>query len=103
LIQLITVHVQLKYCVIPVEPMTTFFSPDADLHFPDSDGKPIADNTEQFRWIVLIKENLEILFAEQPMLFIFQKDLITANPQSIENLWYFASPIDDRVLTQFLQ
>jgi hypothetical protein len=29
--------------------MTTFFSTDADLHFPDSDGKPMADNTEQFR------------------------------------------------------
>jgi hypothetical protein len=35
--------------------MTTFFPTDADLHFPDSDGKPMADNTEQFRWIVLSK------------------------------------------------
>ncbi|MBW4669401.1 MAG: Uma2 family endonuclease [Cyanomargarita calcarea GSE-NOS-MK-12-04C] len=50
--------------------MTTFFSRDADLHFPDSDGKPMADNTEQFRWIVLIKENLEILFADQPNVFV---------------------------------
>jgi len=24
--------------------------------YPDSDGQPMADNTRQFRWIVLIKE-----------------------------------------------
>ncbi|WP_392533747.1 Uma2 family endonuclease [Nostoc sp. C117] len=50
--------------------MTTFFRHDADLYFPDSDGKPMADNTEQFRWIVLIKENLEILFADEPNVFV---------------------------------
>ncbi|MEH1820008.1 MAG: Uma2 family endonuclease [Nostoc sp.] len=50
--------------------MTTFFRSDADLDFPDSDGKPMADNTEQFRWIVLIKENLEILFANEPNVFV---------------------------------
>jgi Uma2 family endonuclease len=50
--------------------MTTFFRTDADLYFPDSDGKPMADNTEQFRWIVLIKENLEILFADEPNVFV---------------------------------
>ncbi|MBN3962600.1 Uma2 family endonuclease [Nostoc sp. NMS8] len=50
--------------------MTTFFRSNADLDFPDSDGKPMADNTEQFRWIVLIKENLEILFANEPNVFV---------------------------------
>ncbi|MEZ2228759.1 MAG: Uma2 family endonuclease [Microcoleus sp.] len=34
-----------------------------EIIYPDSDGEPIADNTKQFRWIVTIKENLEILFA----------------------------------------
>ncbi|MFP4135049.1 MAG: Uma2 family endonuclease [Halothece sp.] len=38
--------------------------------YPDSDGQPIADNTKQFRWIVLIKENLELLFADQPNVFV---------------------------------
>ncbi len=38
--------------------------------YPESDGKPMADNTEQFQWIVLIKENLEILFAQDPEVFI---------------------------------
>ncbi len=38
--------------------------------YPDSDGQPIADNTLQFQWIVTIKENLEILFADDPNVFI---------------------------------
>ncbi|MEB3292313.1 MAG: Uma2 family endonuclease [Synechococcales bacterium] len=43
---------------------------DPDLFYPESDGKPMADNTKQFRWIVTIKENLEILFATQGDVFI---------------------------------
>jgi Uma2 family endonuclease len=55
--------------------MTTFsqldhLQIDPDLLFPDSDGKPMADNTEQFRWIVTIKENLEIIFESQSDVFI---------------------------------
>ncbi|OKH31204.1 hypothetical protein NIES2119_29415 [[Phormidium ambiguum] IAM M-71] len=38
--------------------------------YPDSDGQPMSDNTEQFRWIVFIKENLEILFANNPDVFV---------------------------------
>ena len=38
--------------------------------YPDSDGQPMADNTKQFRWIVLIKENLELLFANDPNVFV---------------------------------
>ncbi|MGA1622002.1 MAG: Uma2 family endonuclease [Synechocystis sp.] len=38
--------------------------------YPDSDGKPMADNTLQFRWIVLIKENLECVFRDQPDVFV---------------------------------
>lgn len=40
------------------------------LTYPDSDGQPMADNTKQFRWIVLIKENLELLFANDPEVFV---------------------------------
>ncbi|WP_009633874.1 Uma2 family endonuclease [Synechocystis sp. PCC 7509] len=52
--------------------MTTFSqsNPDLDLLYPSSDGKPMAENTEQYRWIVIIKENLEILFADVPDVFI---------------------------------
>ena len=46
------------------------FPPPAKVHYPDSDGNPIADNTKQFRWIVTIKENIELLFAEDPNVFI---------------------------------
>ncbi|MCL1471563.1 Uma2 family endonuclease [Argonema antarcticum] len=38
--------------------------------YPDSDGQPMSDNTEQFRWIVVIKENLEILFANDTNVFV---------------------------------
>ena len=37
---------------------------DKKIIYPDSDGQPMADNTQQFRWIVLIKENLELIFAD---------------------------------------
>ncbi|MEM9273872.1 MAG: Uma2 family endonuclease [Cyanobacteria bacterium P01_F01_bin.143] len=40
------------------------------LIYPDSDGKPMADNTKQFRWIVAIKQNLEWLFRDNPNVFI---------------------------------
>jgi Uma2 family endonuclease len=38
--------------------------------YPESDGLPMADNTEQFYWIVLIKEGLEALFAGDPDVFV---------------------------------
>jgi Uma2 family endonuclease len=44
--------------------------PQSALIYPDSDGQPMADNTTQFRWIVTIKENLDLLFAENPDVFV---------------------------------
>ncbi len=38
--------------------------------YPDSDGKPMADNTKQFCWIVVIQQNLEWLFADKPDVFV---------------------------------
>jgi len=40
------------------------------IHYPESDGQPMADNTLQFHWIVLIKENLETLFRERDDVFV---------------------------------
>jgi len=38
----------------------------ADLYlYPESDGKPMADNTLQYRWIVRLVANLRQLFREQ--------------------------------------
>ncbi len=45
-------------------------APNTPVVYPESDGKPMAENTQQFRWIVTIKENLEILFADQPEVFV---------------------------------
>jgi Uma2 family endonuclease len=38
--------------------------------YPDSDGKPMADNTRQFRWITTIKSNLDWLFANNADVFV---------------------------------
>lgn len=38
--------------------------------YPDSDGQPMAENTLQFRWIVLVKEGLEDVFRDAPNVFV---------------------------------
>ncbi len=38
--------------------------------YPESDGKPMAENTEQFDYITLIKLGLEAVFAERADVFI---------------------------------
>jgi Uma2 family endonuclease len=52
--------------------MVQQLTPDTapDIIYPDSDGQPMSDNTKQFRWIVTIKENLEILFASRDDVFV---------------------------------
>jgi Uma2 family endonuclease len=50
--------------------MTTVRQINEDLLYPSGDGKPMAENTEQYKWIVIIKENLEILFADVADVFI---------------------------------
>ena len=46
------------------------------IEYPDSDGKPMADNTLQFEWIVTIKGNLDLLFANDPNVFVAGDNLI---------------------------
>jgi Uma2 family endonuclease len=38
--------------------------------YPESDGKPIADNTLQFRWIAMIQGNLDAIFRDRPDVFV---------------------------------
>src|SRR6516162_28281 len=38
--------------------------------YPESDGKPMADNTLQFQWIVTIKEGLDWVFQDRPDVFV---------------------------------
>lgn len=42
----------------------------AEIVYPESDGKPMADNTLQFRWIVTIQGGLDTLFANRPDVFV---------------------------------
>ena len=50
--------------------MTTLLDTSQELLYPESDGKPMSENTEHYRWIVTIKENLEILFAADADVFV---------------------------------
>ncbi len=50
--------------------MRTSILPPPNALYPESDGQPMAENTLQFRWIVVIKENLEILLRHEPLVFI---------------------------------
>ncbi len=38
--------------------------------YPDSDGQPMSDNTKQFRWIVVVQQNFEWLYADDPNVFV---------------------------------
>jgi Uma2 family endonuclease len=58
---------------------------DPDDPYPESDGEPMAENTLQYDWIVKLKENLEIRFANDPLVFV-AGDLF----------WY---PVADRHIT----
>lgn len=41
-----------------------------DIDYPDSDGQPMSGNTEQFKWITTIKGDLELIFADNPDVFV---------------------------------
>ena len=44
--------------------------PERAIVYPDSDGKPMADNTLQFRWIVTIQSGFDALFRTDPGVFV---------------------------------
>ncbi|WP_199245690.1 Uma2 family endonuclease [[Phormidium] sp. ETS-05] len=52
--------------------MVTQLNPPAkpEIIYPESDGKPMADNTEQFRWIVTIQGGIDALFKDDPNVFV---------------------------------
>ena len=55
---------------ITVEEVSKNLQTSKEIIYPDSDGQPMSDNTKQFRWIVVFKENLEILYADDDNIFI---------------------------------
>jgi Uma2 family endonuclease len=44
--------------------------PAPPIHYPESDGEPMADNTRQFRWIVVLFGNLAALFRDRDDVFV---------------------------------
>ncbi|MFM7579379.1 MAG: Uma2 family endonuclease, partial [Microcystaceae cyanobacterium] len=40
------------------------------IDYPDRDGQAMADNSLQFEWIVVLKENLDLLFSDRPDVFV---------------------------------
>ena len=51
-------------------PIRLHLLPPYDPEYPDSDGKPMADNTVQFQWIVTIQGNLDGMFREDPNVLV---------------------------------
>ncbi|MFO0805429.1 MAG: hypothetical protein U0791_20180 [Gemmataceae bacterium] len=56
--------------------MSVIASTAKQVHYPESDGEPMADNTLQFTWISILKWNLEHLFAKDPDVFVAGDHLI---------------------------
>lgn len=56
--------------------MSAIVSPKPKVHYPDSDGLPMADNTVQFRWIVTMQGNLEAQFRDAADVFVAGDHLI---------------------------
>lgn len=50
--------------------MTIVMTKPKEVIYPESDGQPMADNTLQFQWIVMLKNGLDALFADDPNVFV---------------------------------
>src|SRR5262249_33197366 len=53
-------------------PMSTALLPPlpSPIVYPESDGEPMADNTKQFRWILVLAGNLAALFRDAQDVFV---------------------------------
>ena len=49
---------------------TTRLTSHQEIEYPDSDGEPMAENTVQYRWITTIQGNLDIIFKQDPDVFV---------------------------------
>jgi Uma2 family endonuclease len=50
--------------------MTVVPTKNKNVVYPESDGKPMADNTLQFRWIVMLQGGLDATFKDRPDVFV---------------------------------
>lgn len=53
-------------------------SPQDSVVYPDSDGKPMAENTLQYEWIVTVQGNLDLLFQDRADVFVAGDNFIYA-------------------------
>jgi hypothetical protein len=44
--------------------------PRPEIVYPDSDGEPMADNTLQWEWIATVKGGVDIVFRDDPNVFV---------------------------------
>ena len=56
--------------------MSTLTTQPPAVVYPDSDGELMADNTLQFEWIVTLQGNLDLLFRDDPTVFVAGDHLI---------------------------
>ena len=69
-------------------PMTAPPGPTApEIVYPDSDGKPMAENTKQLRWINLLYDNFRAMFHDRDDVFV-----------AGDNFWY---PVEGEPQTVF--
>jgi Uma2 family endonuclease len=50
--------------------MTVLPTTSSNIVYPESDGKPMADNTLQFRWIVTLQGGLDAIFKDRADVFV---------------------------------
>ena len=58
-----------KFLLVLLSPMSLPI-PRPAIVYPESNSRPIAENTLQFEWIVTIKEGLDFLFDDDPNVFV---------------------------------
>ncbi len=54
----------------PAAPPGQSAKPPSPIHYPDSDGKPMSDNTKQARWMTVLFGNLSALYCEEIDVFV---------------------------------
>ncbi len=57
-------------------------APKQEIIYPETDGQPMANNTKQAQAMIILKENLDALYAHNPDVFI-----------AIDHFWY---PVEGR-------
>ena len=64
---------------------------DSDWLYPESDGKPLSDNTIQFRLITTIQGGIDALFAANPNVFV-AGDLLWYPEEAVEGVSQSQAP-----------